>query len=110
MTATYVHKGDSIDYTPAADVAAGDVVVQGDLVGIAKLDIPADTLGSLSLTGIFDVPKIGGPGMAITTGTKLYWDSANKYVTPTEIEGKYMGKAVADAGDNDATVRMKLLA
>lgn len=110
MTATYVHKGDSIDHTPAANVAAGDVVVQGDLVGIAKLDIPADTLGSLSVTGIYDVPKIGGPGMAMTTGTKLYWDSANKYATPTEIDGKYMGKAVADAGDNDATVRVKLTA
>jgi predicted RecA/RadA family phage recombinase len=110
MISTYIHKGDSIDYTPAADVAAGTVVVQGDLVGIAKLDIPADTLGSLSVTGIYDVPKIGGPGMAITTGTKLYWDSANKYATTIEIEGKYMGKAVADAGDNDATVRVKLTA
>ena len=110
MNAVFVQDGDSIDYTPSIDIAAGTVVVQGDLVAIAKLDIAENTLGSLSVTGIFDVPKIGGPGMAITTGTKLYWDSANKYVTPTEIEGKYMGKAVADAGDNDATVRMKLLA
>ena len=109
MIATYVHKGDSIDYTPAADVSAGDVVVQEDLVGIAKLDIAANTLGSLSVTGIFDVPKTGGPDMAITTGTKLYWDSTNKVASTLEVEGKYMGKAVADAGDNDTTVRVKLI-
>ena len=109
MNAIFVQDGDSIDYTPAADVSAGAVVVQEDLVAIAKLDIAANTQGSLSVTGIFDVPKIGGPGMAITTGTKLYWDSANQYATTIEIEGKYMGKAVRDAGDNDATVRMKLL-
>jgi predicted RecA/RadA family phage recombinase len=109
MIATFVQKGDSIDHTPATNIAAGTVVVQGDLVGIAKLDIAANTLGSLSVTGIFDVPKIGGPGMAITTGTMLYWDSANKYATTIEIEGKYMGKAVRDAGDNDATVRVKLI-
>jgi predicted RecA/RadA family phage recombinase len=110
MTSTFVHKGGSIDHTPTADITAGTVVVQGDLVGIAKLDIAANTLGSLSVTGIFDVPKIGGPGMAMTTGTKLYWDSANQYATTIEIEGKYMGKAVADAGDNDANVRVKLTA
>ena len=40
--AQFIHDGDSIDYTPtSANVAAGDVVVQGDLVGIAKRDIPA---------------------------------------------------------------------
>jgi predicted RecA/RadA family phage recombinase len=37
-TATYVQHGDSIDHTPGAAVAAGDVVVQGELVGMAKLD------------------------------------------------------------------------
>jgi predicted RecA/RadA family phage recombinase len=36
-TAKFIHDGDSINYTPtSADVAAGDVIVQGDLVGIAK--------------------------------------------------------------------------
>ena len=35
--AQFIHDGDSIDYTPTiADVATGDVIVQGDLVGIAK--------------------------------------------------------------------------
>ena len=30
--------GAAIDYTPGTDVAAGDVVVQGELVGVAKRD------------------------------------------------------------------------
>ena len=37
--ATYVHAGSSVDYTPVAAVAAGDVVVLGDLVGVAKRPI-----------------------------------------------------------------------
>lgn len=37
--ATFVHDGRAIDYTPGGDVAAGDVVVQGELVGIAKTPI-----------------------------------------------------------------------
>ena len=43
--ASFIHEGASIDYTPGANVAAGDVVVQGDLVGVAKLDILSGRLG-----------------------------------------------------------------
>ena len=38
MTARFIHDGSSIDYTPGANVTAGDVVVQGNLLAIAKLD------------------------------------------------------------------------
>ena len=45
-TAVYVHEGDAVDYTPGSDVAAGDVVVQGELVGVARTPIAANTAGS----------------------------------------------------------------
>ena len=54
MPTEYVQRGESIDYIPAADVAAGDVIVQGELVGVAKKDIKADTLGALAVEGVFD--------------------------------------------------------
>ena len=41
MLARYVQKGDAIDYRPAEAVAAGDVVIIADLIGIARLDIEA---------------------------------------------------------------------
>ena len=44
MLARYVQKGDAIDYRPAEAVAAGDVVIIADLIGIARLDIEANTL------------------------------------------------------------------
>ena len=37
--AQFIHDGEVIDYTPTADVAAGNVVVLGDLVGVTKRDI-----------------------------------------------------------------------
>ena len=52
MNARYVQRGDAIDYIPDADVAAGDVVQLGRLVGVAKLDIKAGALGALALTGV----------------------------------------------------------
>ncbi len=109
-TATFVHDGKAIDYTPGADVSAGDVVVQNDLVGIAKLDIAADTLGALAVTGVFDVPKTAGVGEAIAAGAKVYWDVADGVAKEDAEAGanKYLGKTVADAGDDDTTVCVRL--
>ncbi len=110
MTARFIHDGSSIDYTPAADVTAGDVVVQGDLIGIAKLDIAADALGALAVTGVFDVPKTAGVGEAIAAGAKVYWDVADGIAKTDDEAGanKYLGKVVAAAGDTATTVRVRL--
>ena len=110
MTARFIHDGNSIDYTPGADVSAGDVVVQGDLIGIAKLNIASGALGALAVTGVFDVPKATGVGAAIGAGLKVYWDAAEA-VAKTDAEAganKYLGKTVLAAGDDDATVRVRL--
>ena len=54
-TAQFTHDGDYIDYTPSADLVAGDVVVQGDLIGVAKGDIATGKLGALAVVGVFDL-------------------------------------------------------
>ena len=109
-TAQFIQDGNTIDYTPGADVSAGDVVVQGDLVGIAKLDIAADTLGALAATGVFDVPKTAGVGEAIAAGAKVYWDVGDTVAKTDDESGanKLLGKTVAAAGDDDTTVRVRL--
>jgi predicted RecA/RadA family phage recombinase len=109
-TARFIHDGNSIDHTPSADVAAGDVVVQGDLIGIAKLDIAAGTLGALAVTGVFDVPKTAGVGEAMAAGAKVYWDVADGIAKEDAEAGanKYLGKTVLAAVDDDTTVRVRL--
>jgi len=104
----YVQTGASIDYTPGSDVSAGDVVVQGDLVGVATHDIDANAKGSLAVEGVFDFPKDTGSASAISAGTKLYWDANNEVATDTAGSNKYLGKAVADAAASDETVRVRL--
>jgi len=112
--ARFIHDGNSIDYTPGSAVAAGDVVVQSNVVGIAKLDIAASALGALAVTGIFDVVKATG---AIDAGAAVYWDAAGNPVGGTAGSGaatataggnKFMGWAVKAAGNNDPTVRLAL--
>ena len=109
MGATFIHRGDAIDYRPATDVTAGDVVQLNDLVGVAKVDIPANALGSLHLVGVFSFPKNTGAGEDIAMGARLYWGPTGQVVlktqTATEVE---LGRAVEAAGEDDTTVQVRL--
>jgi predicted RecA/RadA family phage recombinase len=106
--AVFVHEGASIDYTPTADVAAGDVVVQGDLVGVAKLDIKANRLGALAVEGAFDFAKATGGGTAFAVGALVYWNAAANQATTVAAGNKLIGKSVRAAADGDTTVRVRL--
>jgi len=107
-TAVFRFDGDRIEYTPSSDVGAGDVVVQGDLVGIATEAIDASVQGSLAVEGVFTVPKAVTSGSALTAGTKVYWDAANEIATTTVGSNKYMGKVVKAAAATTATVDVRL--
>ena len=113
-TATFIHDGKAIDYTPGSAVAAGDVVVQNNLVGIAKQPIAADALGALAVEGVFDVAKAA---VEIEAGKSVYWDADGNPVTgdagsgaatTTEDGNVQMGFSIAAAADTDGTVRVKL--
>ena len=106
--ATFVHEGRTIDYTPAADIAVGEVVVQGDLIGVAVRAIAANTTGSLAVTGVFDFAKATGVGTGITAGATVYWDNANNVATTTAAGNKVLGKVVKAAADADTTVRVRM--
>jgi predicted RecA/RadA family phage recombinase len=72
VPAIFRQTGDSVDHVPSGDMTAGDVAILGtNLVGIAKSDIPADTLGALSIVGMYEGPKVTG---AISAWAALYWD------------------------------------
>ncbi|HID22323.1 MAG TPA: DUF2190 family protein, partial [Planctomycetaceae bacterium] len=55
--AVFVQDGAAIDYTPAAAVASGDVVVLRDLVGVVKRPLAAGELGAIAVEGVFDFAK-----------------------------------------------------
>jgi len=109
-TAVFRHQGAAIDYTPVAAVAAGDVVVQGELVGVAKIDIAANTLGALAVEGVFDFPKSTAGGSALTTGADVFWDAAASEATSNAAAGanKKIGRVVRDAADADLLVRIRM--
>ena len=108
MAVNFVQDGDSVDYTPGSAVTAGDVIVQSELVGVAKKDIAANALGALAVAGVFDFTKGVASTDAIAAGTKLYWDETNEVATATASTHKLIGKAVAAATATATTVRVRL--
>ena len=117
--ATFVHEGNSIDYTPGADVALGAVVVQSDLVGVAQRPIAANTLGSLAVVGVFDFPKATGTGSGVAAGASCYWKPAageDPAVATIDADDGgepatayvLIGKCIKAATDGATTARIRL--
>jgi len=59
-TGTFSQDGRTIDYTPGAATAAGDIVLLGTRIGVAPSAIDANKLGSLQVEGVFEMPKATG--------------------------------------------------
>ena len=104
--ARYVQRGESIDYIPEADVAAGDIIKVGSLVGVAKLDIKAGELGALAVVGVYEIAT-GGAAVAI--GDVVSVDPATGKVVAAGASGAVkFGHAVTAATASDATVNVRL--
>ena len=106
MKARYIQRGESIDFTPDADVAAGDIVKIGGLVGVAKLDIKAGELGALALVGIYEIAT---SGTAIAAGDVVSVDPATGKTCAADAAGAVkFGHAVASASASELTVSVRL--
>ena len=101
--ASFVQEGASIDYTPGSAVAAGDVVVQGTLVGVAKTPIAANVLGALAIEGTFDFVQSTG---VIAVGVDIYWTGTVATIVSTS--NTLIGKSVIAAVSGDTIVRVKM--
>ena len=114
MTTKYVQDGKVIQYANAGSaIAAGDVVVMGNTIGIALEDIAATSgVGSVAIEGVFaNIPKVTAAVFA--QGEKLIWDvSAGKFddAAATPASGDVTGGAIAMvAGANlETTCTIKL--
>lgn len=109
MNAIFSHKGDYLDHTPSTDVAAGDVVIVGHLIGVAERAILASTLGALALVGVFDIAKDATSGPVFAIGDEVHWDAANKLAVHPGAGTYPLGIAEAAAATDAETVRVRLM-
>ncbi len=110
MPAIFRQEGNSIPYTPVVDTPAETVVVQGELVGIAKLDIPANEEGALHVVGVFEMSKATGGATAIGVGLNVFWDDGADVITTNDAAGanKLIGKTIEASVDTDETQLVRM--
>ena len=110
MPAKFIQEGSALDYTPGADIVAGTVVGQAEMVGVTRVDLKAAQLGSLAVTGVFEFPKALGVSSAIPVGTLTYWDAGGQVATKNAAAGanKLIGKCIKTTVDADTVVRVRL--
>lgn len=107
--ADYVSEDCAVQYTTTPAVAAGAVVMMGDLIGVANRPIAAGGTGSVDIDGIHSMPKAAAAsGAAISQGAIVYWDATAGNITTTATGNKRAGKAAADASSTATTVRVIL--
>ena len=74
MSVDFKHEGDTIDYTPTADVAAGVAVslASGNLFGLAVEAIPANKKGALSIRGVAEATYSTTVASLVQGGTATF--------------------------------------
>lgn len=101
MTAVYDYKGDILDFTPTANVAAGDIAFIGDIAGVASHPIKANELGALGITGVYKVATASATTFAL--GAKVYYNTTSKLATATTTD-KLLGTAVKACASGETEV------
>lgn len=94
-TSDYVGDDGLLDHTPGSAVAAGDVVVIGSLVAVAPRPIAANTLGTLSIEGVYTLPCATGATGAQGSAINWYATSGVAHASTGVAAGKLAKARVA---------------
>lgn len=94
--AQFVQEGKAIDYTPSGSaVSAGEVIMVGELFGVAARDIADGELGALQTEGVFKIKK--NTSTAFTLGAKAFWDVADNELNSDSVNNPLAGTVVEAA-------------
>lgn len=107
--AVYVNNGLLVDYTPAADVSAGQVIQLPDgRAADCPNAIASGVLGAARVSGIVTLTKTSS--IAILAGGRVYWDHSANAAHFKKVNDRdfYVGRAVEDSSASATTVKVAL--
>ncbi|TGX97709.1 DUF2190 family protein [Hominisplanchenecus murintestinalis] len=105
--AAFWQRGEALDYTNTGTktIEANTIISFGGHIGIAGTDILPGEVGSLHVTGVFEMPKTDAA--AIEMGTEVYFDGEG--ITATKGDSAIpAGYAVQAAAAADTVILVKL--
>lgn len=77
----YVQKGNALDVIASSAYSSGEIVIEGNLVGVAVADIASGETGSISARGVYQFEKESAASLA--QGDIAYYDASSKKLDAT---------------------------
>ena len=87
----YIQPGKTITVPAPADVKSGDLVVVGDLFGVAEFSAAEGDPVEIATEGVYELPKV--EAQAWTVGAKVFYVAADKVLTTDETDNLFIGHA-----------------
>jgi predicted RecA/RadA family phage recombinase len=105
----YIQTGNSVDYVnqTGSPIRSGDVVIVGNQIGIAAVNIAIGSHGQIILDGVFTLSA--DSSTAFNFGDALYWDANANQLTTTATANTAAGICVVakQSSDTIAVVRLQ---
>ena len=104
----YMQEGKALNYKNGGEdlIAYGDVVVLPGRIGVAECEIPAGGIGTLSVSGVYELPA--ETGVAFALGDTLYWNATSGVVSKTAASNTPCGWAAAAKESSAAKALVKI--
>ena len=104
--ATYWQRGESLDYknNESTVIEANSIIDLGTRIGVAGTDINPDEVGSVHVTGVYEIEKTGTGEIAM--GAAVYYDGTG---ITSDTSGTPAGYAAAAAEADATVILVKLL-
>lgn len=101
----YIQRGENLTIPAPAAISSGDVVIVGEIIGVAAAGAAIGESVDVVTEGVFELSKAAE---AFAVGAAIYWDSASKLATSTATDNTKIGVAIEAAAAGDATACVKL--
>lgn len=111
MTARFIYKQDRINISNTGTdiIKRGDIVVTGNMVGVALTNVAPNETGVIMTEGIFDIDAVAADVIAV--GDAVYYDAEKKLATKTKGTGTpCLGYAIQAKAAADDSVVVRLVA
>lgn len=109
MAKNYIKPGEHIAFVAGADVASGNAVIIGTLLGVSLTAVANGGTGEAGVEGVWELPKLSSA--VIAAGARLTWSvSGGEFIVESAVTGdlENCAVAIADAGSGATTVLAKL--
>lgn len=108
MSRNFVHDGSRMVVTAPAAVSSGDLVIVGQMFGVAQASAASAASVAIRAGGVHSLRKLNGASTSYAAGANLFWDATNSNVTISATSNTRIGVAAQAGANTDVLAVVRL--